>query len=444
MRIVFHPEFPRMSIMEKRREFIKSITALGVLGLRAVPAAKSAGQTSPVASGKIADRRYWLAVMEKIATPVLENLARHELKKNMPMEAAKPADRAPYTHLEAFGRLLAGIAPWLAVQGLDKVETNRRHRFLEWTQASLDAATNPGSPDFMNFHNGGQALVDSAFLAQGILRAPVELWDGLDGRVRRQIIEALKSSRAIATPTTNNWVLFAAMVEAALGVMGEPTVEDRLEGSVRRMLGWYKGDGVYGDGDFIHNDYYNSFVIHPMLVDALSALQRLDGRFGPVFQTVLTRARRYAEIQERSIAPDGTFPSMGRSTTYRFGAFQALAQIALLRRLPEHIKPPQVRSAMTAVIRRMIEAEGTFDDGGWLRIGFCGHQPSLAESYISTGSLYLCTAALLPLGLPPADAFWSEPAAPWTSRQIWSGKSLPADHAMTDVLTLELPTLRRP
>jgi hypothetical protein len=444
MRIVFHPEFPRTRIMEKRREFIKSITALGVLGFSVVPAVNSSGQTLPVATGKIDDRSYWLAVMEKIATPVLENLARHELKKNMPVEAANPVERARYTHLEAFGRLLAGIAPWLAVQGLDEAETNRRHQFLEWAQASLDAATNPGSPDFMNFHNGGQALVDTAFLAQGILRAPVALWDALDGRLRRHIVEALKESRAIATPTGNNWVLFAATIEAALGMMGEPTVEVRLEGCLRRMLGWYKGDGVYGDGDFFHNDYYNSFVIHPMLVDVLSALQRKDGQFGPVFQTVLSRARRYAEIQERFIAPDGTFPSMGRSTAYRFGAFQSLAQIALLRELPEHIKPPQVRSAMTAVIRRIIEAPGTFDDRGWLQIGFCGHQASLAESYISTGSLYLCTAGLLPLGLPPADAFWSEPAAPWTSQQIWSGKSLPADHAMTEVLKVEIPTLHRP
>jgi hypothetical protein len=65
-----------------------------------------------------------------------------------------------------------------------------------------------------------------------------------------------------------------------------------------------------------------------------------------------------------------------------------------------------------------------------LRIGFCGHQPSLAEGYISTGSLYLCSAALLPLGLPPADAFWRDPAARWTSQRLWSGEELPADHAI--------------
>lgn len=418
--------------MEPRREFLKSAIALGVAGMVGAPLAESAAQTVAAVGDASDDRGCWLGVMERIATPVLENLARRELKKRMPVEAANPAERARFTHLEAFGRLLAGIAPWLAAQGLDESEARRRQKYIEWSQASLDAATDPGSPDFMNFHQGSQPLVDAAFMAEGILRAPTVLWQPLEALVRRQIAEGLKSSRAIGTPTDNNWVMFAAMVEAALHTMGEKIITDRLEDCVHRMLGWYQGDGVYGDGEFFHFDYYNSFVIHPMLVDVLAVLRQKDPRFGPVYRTELRRARRYAEILERLIAPDGAFPSVGRSITYRFGALQALAQIALLRELPEHVKPAQVRGALTAAIRRMIEAPDTFDGQGWLRIGFCGHQPSLAEEYISTGSLYLCSTALLPLGLPPADTFWSAPATRWTSQQLWSGESLPADHAILD------------
>jgi hypothetical protein len=107
--------------------------------------------------------------------------------------------------------------------------------------------------------------------------------------------------------------------------------------------------------------------------------------------------------------------------------------------LPENLNPAQVRCALTAVMRRMMEAPGTFDENGWLRIGFCGHQPALAENYISTGSLYLCANGLLPLGLPAADPFWSGPPARWTSQKLWSGESLPADHALADVKTVEIP-----
>ena len=413
---------------DSRREFFKSVAALGVVGLAGVvPAAENLAASAPV----LDDRSYWLAVMEKIASPVLENLSRRELKKAMPVEAAS-SDRAQYTHLEAFGRLLAGIAPWLAARELAGAEARLQEKFISQTQLCLAAATDPHSPDFMNFTTGGQPLVDAAFLAQGILRAPKVLWENLDSRERRQIVDALKSSRAIATPTKNNWVLFAAMVEAALHVMGETTVEARLENCVQRMLGWYEGDGVYGDGAEFHFDYYNSFVIHPMLLDVLAVLRQRDEKtYAPVYAKALQRARRYAAIQERLIAPDGTFPSVGRSTTYRFGAFHSLAQIAWQRELPEPVTPGQVRSALTEVIRKMIKAPGTFDAHGWLQIGFCGHQPALGEGYISTGSLYLCTVALLPLGLPPADEFWSQPAAPWTSRRLWSGENLRTDHAAT-------------
>src|SRR3954447_1847804 len=145
---------------------------------------------------------------------------------------------------------------------------------------------------------------------------------------------------------------------------------------------------------------------------------------------ISARATRYAVIQERNIAPDGSFPALGRSITYRCGAFHALADAALRHLLPATLPPEQVRCALGAVISRTLGAAGAFDDSGWLLIGLAGHQPSLGETYISTGSLYLSLAAFLPLGLPAQDRFWSAPAAPWTSVKVWSGVDIPADHAV--------------
>ena len=415
------------------------MSALGATGL---PLRAKENLTSLPDAGD--DRHYWVSLATKIARPVLENLARRELKKNMPVEEQPGAKRSGVTHLEAFGRLLYGLAPWLAAEITDGDEQKLQQAFIKLAQAALDAATDPLSPDFMNFSEGGQPLVDAAFLAQGILRAPKVLWEPLEARVKKQIIAALKASRKVPTPERNNWVMFAATVESALLEFGEPTLEARLEACVRKMLGWYLGDGVYGDGEFFHHDYYNSFVIHPMLVEVLQTLTKHDTGFSPALKIVLKRAQRYAEIQERLIAPDGTFPAVGRSITYRFGALQALALMAWQHELPEKIKPAQVRCALTAAIRKLAEAPGTFDANGWLQIGFCGHQPALGENYISTGSLYLCTAGLLPLGLSPTDEFWSAPATKWTAQKLCSGENLPADHAMGDVRTVDVPTLTRP
>jgi hypothetical protein len=427
--------------MKTRRDFFKSAAVLGALGATGLPLRAAEHKTKTSLAGD--DRRYWVSVAEKISRPVLENLARRELKLKMPVEENLGSKRAAGTHLEAFGRLLCGIAPWLAAENLAGDELNLQQEFVKLAQASLDAATDPQSPDFMNFTTGGQPLVDTAFLAQGVLRAPKVLWEPLEPRVKKQVVEAFKSSRKIPTPKLNNWVMFAAMVEAALLEFGEPTQEERLENCVRKMLGWYCGDGAYGDGDFFHFDYYNSFVIQPMLLDVLAVLQKHDAGFAPPHKTVLQRAKRFAEIQERLIAPDGTFPSIGRSTTYRFGAFQTLVTIALQHELPERVQPAQVRGALTAVIRKMMEAPGTFDANGWLQIGFCGHQPALGEGYISTGSLYLCAAGLLPLGLPPSDEFWSAPPAKWTAQKLWAGENLHADHAMGDTQEVKVPTMKR-
>src|SRR5262249_41075076 len=123
-------------------------------------------------------------------------------------------------------------------------------------------------------------------------------------------------------------------------------------------------------------------------------------------------------------------PAIGRSIAYRFGALQLLAQMALRQDLPKGVSPPQVRAALTAVIRRSVAAPDTFDANGWLRIGFCGHHPGIGAPHIPTGSLYLCAVGLLPLGLPPSAPFWSAPPEPWTSQRAWSGQDFPIDSAL--------------
>lgn len=73
---------------------------------------------------------------------------------------------------------------------------------------------------------------------------------------------------------------------------------------------------------------------------------------------------------------------------------------------------------------------GTFDENGWLKIGFAGNQINMSEPYINTGSLYLCTAAFLPLGLPANHPFWTEPYSEWTNLKAWKGVDVGADKAL--------------
>jgi hypothetical protein len=407
-----------------RRDFFKTAAAGGVLAMVTGPA--SADQRATSSQG---DRDLWIAVMRRLADPVLTNLANGTLKARMPVEQAAGADRRSVTHLEALGRLIAGIAPWLELPAEDTPEGRIRVEYAGLARRAIARAVDPASPDFLNFTRDRQPLVDAAFLAQGLLRAPRALRDDLDPAAKRHLIAALESTRSIV-PNYNNWLLFTATVEAGLKSLGADWDRLRVDYALRQHEQWYKGDGTYGDGAEFHWDYYNSFVIHPMLIDVLDVCKDEHAAWKDLAGRVATRARRYAAIQERLIAPDGSFPAIGRSLAYRFGAFHLLAQMALRHSLPQGVSPAQVRSALTAIIRRSIDAPETFDADGWLRIGFCGHQPGVGETYISTGSVYLCAVGLLPLGLPPADEFWSAPAQPWTSARAWSGQAFPIDHAL--------------
>lgn len=351
----------------------------------------------------------------------------------MPVEAAQgfEEERRKSTHLEAFGRLISGIAPWLESSVENRSEADLQAQYREWARIGIRNGTDPSSPDYMNFGMTSQSLVDTAFLVLGILRAPKQLWEPLDKATRSNLVKALQATRQVL-PGQSNWLLFSAMVEAGLCFMGEWWDALRVDYALQMHKEWYAGDGTYGDGSHFHWDYYNSFVIHPMLLQILDTIPPRSAMWDSLKPLALKRAQRYAAIQERMISPEAAFPAIGRSITYRFGAFHLLSDISLRRQLPENISPEQVRCALTAVMRRMIERPDTFDAKGWLTIGFAGHQPHLGETYISTGSLYLCAVAWLPLGLPSSDIFWSGPAKLWTEAKVWAGEDMPADHASAD------------
>ena len=408
----------------RRRELLKS----------ALPAAIAAtlprAGTAEVTAGR-SDRGFWLQHMERVAHPVLDALSHRRLKATMPVECAKgqQESRKHTTYLEAIGRLLSGIAPWLELGPATGSEGKLRASYAAMAQQGLAAALDPRSPDFIDFGASAQNLVDAAFLSLAVMRAPKILNSELDTTLRGRLADALQTTRKFQPPQSN-WLLFSAGVEAALHALGEEWDRKRVDYALREHASWFLGDGFYGDGPHFHRDYYDSYVIHPFLLAVLGEVGTEDANWKAMIAPEQKRATRYAAIQERSIAPDGTYPVVGRSITYRCGAFHALADVALRHALPEGVAAEQVRCAMAAGMERTLGAAKTFDANGWLQIGLAGHQPSLGETYISTGSLYLCANAFLPLGLAADDRFWSGPDTDWTAVKAWRGEDLHADHAV--------------
>ena len=421
----------------KRRNFIQLSSILSFVGL--APAITSAGLFDTKAldlaldANGLKDRMYWVQLLDKIASPILSSMSKGTLRKNMPMDFSPTWENRnkEVAYMEAIGRLIVGIAPFVALPDDDSNEGRIRKKMREQIHASLAHAVDPASPDYLYWGSAkvAQPLVDAAFLAQALLLAPAALWEPLDRQTKERFIYEFTKLRAIK-PSNNNWVLFAAIVETFLLSIDAPFDAARIDAGIDKILEWYVGDGWYSDGVKFHFDHYNGFVIQPMLVTVLRVNVAKGRRQKALFDQAYKRMQRYASFQERFISPEGTFPIFGRSSTYRVGAFWPLATLALENSLPAGVLPSQVRPALTAVFKRVF-VKDTFNANGLLTLGFVGaYQSNIADSYSNTGSMYLASFAFMPLGLPASHEFWTAAPTSWTQKKAWNGEVFPKDYAV--------------
>lgn len=372
------------------------------------------------------DRIFWVSTMQKITFPVLNNLAKASLRKNMPYESLT-ADNQKFSYFSAFARVFNGIAPWLELGPDTSQEGQIREKYTYLTLKSIANAINSKSNDFILFIEPKQSLIDVALFAQGLLRAKNQIWLNLPMKVQARIIRELKNTRVIA-PYENHWLLYTAMIEAALLEFTGECDKQRLTYGISKFRDeYYLGDGVYSDGSDMDVGYYNSFIIHPMLNDILAVMRKYGLREGEFLDVQFMRSSRLSSQLERSISPEGTYPVLGKSLAYRCGVFQLLSQAALLKILPRNINPAQIRSALTKVLKTQFDNDKNFNEDGWLVMGLMGSQMDICEEDINTGTLYSCCAVFLALGLDSNDDFWTAPAAEWSSVKAWNGGKIQKD-----------------
>lgn len=426
------------------KRYLMSLLMIMIVGV--VPATMSAKKKVQ----PISDREYWCQEAYKMAQPVLENMAKGELQKNMQTEFSPSFDgrNRKVVYMETFGRLMAGIAPWLALPDDETAEGLQRKQLRQWALASYKNAVDPESPDYLCWGVAGQNLVDAAYIAESFVRAYDALWVPLDQVTKDRYLHEFKRMRNIEPPYTN-WLLFSSIIESFMAKATDRKDYDdfRVMMTIRKMEEWYVGDGWFSDGPEFAFNYYGSYVFHPMYLETLQnmidakANTRLE--YKKYYERQLKRTQKYSIVLERFISPEGTFPVVGRSIPYRMAALQPLAMMAWKQTLPKELTNGQVRSALTAVMHRMYDqqqqsAKGearpdkNYNEGGFLTIGFCGHQPDVADWYTNNGSLYMTSLSFMPLGLPADHPFWTSEAEPWTQVKAWNGQSFPKDHMWTD------------
>ena len=325
----------------------------------------------------------WNSYLLRIITPPLDNLT---------------LDTVP--ELECFSRMFAGMSPWMALDNAIDVKLKILSKF--------DVVV------YKDVFGEQQSIVECAYICYGFLLTKNILWKQLSEKTQLQFINILHKVRSLIQSYHRrcNWYLFHGMIEAFFKSVSGQYDYNFVMDMIETVESWYCGDGFYKDGEREFTmDYYNSYVIHPFYIEILKICKP------EMVSQAFDRCIRYSEFLERIIGPDGTFPPLGRSIIYRFGAFHALAYCVYNEKISTQHTYSQLQRSLSKVLIRII-TDLVFDSNGMLEIGFTGKQPSIADDYSSWGSCYLTTLGFLPLGLSKNHIFWSDLRVDYYSQEL--------------------------
>jgi len=293
--------------------------------------------------------------------------------------------------LECFARIFAGISPWLATR-LEGDYVTKILKMFDKLFAQEDIFTKE------------QSIVECAYICYGFLITKNVLWKQLPENTKLQFINIIRNVRKLIADyhTRCNWYLFHGMIETFLKSIDESYDDVFISSMLETIELWYCGDGFYKDGERgFSMDYYNSYVIHPFYIEILKVCNP------SIVDKAFERCIKYTEFLERIVNPDGSYPPLGRSITYRFGAFHALAYSIYNERISSQHTYPQLKRLLTKVLKRII-THSIFNTYGFLELGFTGSHPEITDWYSNWGSCYLTTLGFLPLGLGKSHHFWED------------------------------------
>ena len=304
--------------------------------------------------------------------------------------------------LECFSRIFAGISPWLAT-GLEENDLKKILKMFDKLFAQENIFTHE------------ESIVECAYICYGFLITKNVLWKQVSAHTRKRFITILQSVRKLIQyyHIECNWYLFHGIIETFLKSIAEVHDINFIFNVIKTVDSWYCGDGFYKDGNRgFTMDYYNSYVIHPFYIEILKVCNP------SMVDKAFERCIMYTEFLEKIVNADGSYPPLGRSIIYRFGAFHALAYCIYNERISTLHTYSQLQRLLTNVLKRIITSS-IFNADGILELGFTGSQPEIADWYSNWGSCYLTTLGFLPLGLDKTHEFWVESSVLTTQELAW-------------------------
>jgi hypothetical protein len=295
--------------------------------------------------------------------------------------------------MEGFARTLL-----LSAFRLRGTPQESRPAWLETFQRGLNEGPQDGG--WVRPQRRGQSVVESASVALSLQLAPDDLWHVLDSDAQARLVAWMQDAVTVYV-NDSNWLMFSQTIAQFLVMVGQgdAKTDAAIDRSRSRIEAWYRGDGLYTDGDGQSFDYYNAWAFHyyPPLLAYLNRDAELMKLYGG-------RLSEYVPFLRGLLDPVSGAPVyQGRSLIYRFAAASPLAMAALFKAVEPEIEE-QSGASWSRALRYFID-RGAIKDGV-LVPGWHGHDARIMQRYSGPASPYWASKAFVSLLIDDDAVFW--------------------------------------
>jgi hypothetical protein len=350
-------------------------------------------------------RKHWLEITENLIAGALPYF---KTKSGMPefppdsIHATIETSTRLTSQKEGLERVMTAVIFYTTATGSTVVPGYKGSIVAPFLKA-ITKGTDPKDKDFWGAMPPNDQV--GSMFALAVYLNPKLFWDPLSPRQKTNLLNYLKD-QAYNSSYANNHYFFHMAPVALLEKNGVAANREQLNQRYEQLMGFYRGNGWFIDGNNQGFDYYNAWGFQ--LYNHL--LYRYDPEWRTRYGTQLkSSTAEFLRTFSYFFGKDGGPVPIGRSLTYRFANVAAIGWSTLngMNSLPAG----EARRIASGCLKYFLD-HGCVGKNGMLNIGFWSDNPVVGESYGSPGSPYWAAQALVCLLIPATDPFWTSVEQP--------------------------------
>ena len=355
-------------------------------------------------------REHWIEVAGKMAVGFVQQM---DSESGLPMGIYEVLPDPPHQRTgnavdrdeemrKAFGRGMMIVAAYTAATGSSRFPDYQQD-LVEPFLKTVIRATDPESPGYWEV-TGTHSTVGSTIVISMLL-SPKFFWEPLTRKQKENIGQWFKllSQRKA---WDNNHYYFHMTPASFLDSTGVEFDREFHDRNFQRVLGFYRGDGWYIDGDNQGFDYYNSWGFHLYNMIMYNSDTCWREKYGEI---IAGHAQEFLSHWPLFFGADGAPVAWGRSLHYRFACLAPLAwaQINGVNRLD-----PGLSRRLASGVMKYFWENGCMSPSGIVEPGYLGRNFAQPEPYGGRGQAIWSSVGLAILAIPADNPFWTATEKP--------------------------------